>query len=98
MKLDAARELVDAVADRLVAVDISNWYSDGHESEKRVFITLPDIEGLTFEALEEWLEDEIFRHTGDGHGVDSSLGSCYTAVIVDAADKRLIGKSYEWTD
>lgn len=93
---DELRELVDAVAATLVTVHIENWYSDGHESERTIHLPAPtgDISG----DLDEWFNEAVFPHTGDGHGTDSSLGSCYTASIVDAADKTLVGKSFEWTD
>ncbi len=80
-----------------VTVTISNWYSDGHESEHKVVLTAPANDE---DALTDWWHDVVFDHTGDGHGLGRpGLGSVYTATITDAAhDPSLVGRSYEWID
>jgi len=76
----------------MVTVRIENDYSDGHHSERTVVVADPGRD------LDEWFNDVVFNETGDGHGADNDLGSCYTATIVHASDGKLVGKSYEWTD
>jgi len=72
-----------------VIVRIENAYSDGHESEAEVSVAAPHGD------IEEWWQDEVFPHTGDGHGVDG-LGSYYKATIIRADKKELVGQSMEW--
>jgi hypothetical protein len=74
-----------------VAVRIENWYSDGYESKSEVVL---DYDGGD---LDDWWQDVVFEHTGDGHGVDG-LGSCYTATIIRAEDPKLLGENTEWID
>lgn len=70
-----------------VQVKIENDYSDGHHSESVVEVEAP---GANFE---DWANRVVHQHTGDGHGLDRSLGSCYTATVLDGS-----GRTYEWTD
>lgn len=73
-----------------VTVRIENTYSDGHSSTEHVTLPAPN------EAdLDEFWEDEVFEYTGDGHGIDSSLGSYYEATIT-AGPEHLVGKTYSW--
>jgi hypothetical protein len=74
-----------------VTVRIENWYSDGHESKSDVVL---DYGG---EPLDDFWQDVVFPHTGDGHGIDG-LGSCYTATIIAADDPQLLGENTEWID
>jgi hypothetical protein len=76
-----------------VTVLIQNDYSDGHHSDCVVELDGPE----ESELIELWWADEVYPHTGDGHGTDSELGSCYTATIV-AGDPRYVGKTAEWID
>lgn len=83
--------LRDELADHAsVAVRIENDYEDGHHSERTVHLPAPEGE------LEDWWEETVFDHTGDGHGIGNKLGSCYTATIVAASDEALVGESHEW--
>ena len=75
-----------------VTVRIENTYSNGHESENEVFL-YPE---PTLDALDEWWEDEVYPHTGDGTGEDSSLGSFYTATIIAAGNPALLHQTREW--
>lgn len=81
-----------------VKVKIENAYSDGHESTSEVELDLPDGVTPDSQELDDWFTDVVFDHTGDGHGIDSSLGSCYTATIVAAEDPKLVGATTEWVD
>ena len=73
-----------------VTVKIENCYSDGHESKHEV--VLPSPRG----SLDEWFEDEVFPHTGDGHGIDQELGYCHTATIIATDTEEHLGAEYEW--
>ncbi len=77
-----------------VKVRIDNAYADGHESTHYVEIPTPTV---PLSDLDEWFADEVFEHTGDGHGADG-MGSCCVATIVAADRVELVGKSYEWAD
>lgn len=77
---------------RTVKVKIENVYSDGHESESEVVVAAPDGD------LDEWWNEVVHEHTGDGHGIDPDIGSCLTATIIEADDPALVGQSTEWTD
>lgn len=73
-------------------VKIENAYSDGHESEREVKLATPTGD------LEEWWQTTVYNETGDGHGADNDLGSCYVATVIASDDPTLIGQSQEWTD
>jgi hypothetical protein len=75
-----------------VTVKIENTYEDGHESVVNVIVADPEDDDL-----EMWWEDEVFPHTGDGHGEKyPKLGSMYEATITKADDASLVGQSMEW--
>ena len=78
-------------ASTTVTVKIENDYSDEHHSESTVELPAPTGD------LDEWWNDVVFPHTGDGHGAEGDLGSCYTATIV-AGPARLLGETTEWID
>lgn len=78
----------------MVTVRIENSYTDGHESKSIVTVREPN-EG---EDLDDWFQDAVFPHTGDGHGIDSGLGSCYTARVLASDDPALVGETNEWMD
>lgn len=75
----------------VVRVWIDNTYEDGHTSKTDVELETPT------GPLEDWWEDVVFPRTGDSHGANSDLGFCYTATIVKADDRSLIGESHEWS-
>lgn len=79
-------------APETVIVKIENDYSDEHHSEHTVELPAPTTE------LDEWWEDVVFPHTGDGHGIDFDGGSCYTATVIDGDRKALVGATHEWID
>jgi len=78
-----------------VTVRVENAYSDGHESQREVVVPAPG------DDIELWWEEIVFPHTGDGHGIDSSLGSHYEATIIATndpdLDQHLVGLSTEWS-
>jgi hypothetical protein len=79
-----------------VTIEVENAYSDGHESKHEVVVDAPS--SLEPEAVTAWFEDVVWQHTGDGHGEDSSLGSCYRATVKSAGRgcEALVGEWYEW--
>jgi hypothetical protein len=80
-------------------VRITNDYSNGHHSEHTVEIeTEPSLEQLKQDHDDEdsWWQEVVFDETGDGTGLDSSLGFCYTATIIEANNPALVGQSEEW--
>jgi hypothetical protein len=84
----------DWVGSGKVTVKIENAYSDGHQSTTTVTVDGPE-DGV---SLDCWWADEVYQHTGDGHGDGQDYGSCYTATIIAAEHPGLIGKTAEWTD
>lgn len=74
----------------MVTVRIENWYSDGHESKHEVQIDPPTGD------VEQWFEEVVWDHTGDGHGIGKDLGSCYVATVIACDDAALLGETYEW--
>jgi len=85
--------MVRALLGNLIAVEISNSYSDGHESTSTVLLEGP--EALTEAALEDWWAYVVFPHTGDGHGADSGLSAVHTATVI-AGPADLLNKNTEW--
>lgn len=73
-----------------VTVKIENVYEDGHESTREVLLAPPG------DDLDAWWDEVVWPETGDGHGADEDLGSCYTATILAADDPALVGQSFEW--
>lgn len=71
-------------------VKIENVYDDGHCSERTIALAVPEGD------LDDWWQDEVFDHTGDGHGAGST-GSCLTATVV-GGPTSLLGMSNEWID
>ena len=78
-----------------VTVKIENTYEDGHESTHEVLVEGPELP-LT-RPLDEWWEEVVFPHTGDGHAVERDrFGYCYTATVIATESEGLLGRSYEW--
>ena len=72
-------------------VKIENAYEDGHESSAEEEVSEPEV-------LNEDFWDEMFDRTGDGHGIGTKLGSCYTVTIIEATNPTFVGQSREWID
>lgn len=85
----------------MVTILVENAYSDGHESSFEREVPAPhgpaDLDPADY-LVESWWDRVTYDHTGDGHGIDSDLGSCYTVTIVRAKDESIVGASHEWTD
>lgn len=89
----------------MITVKIENHYTDGHQSNSIAEIDEGEhpLEGA---PDEDWWQDYVYNHTGDGHYVEvyeatgERLGSGYFATIIDADGGRpwLIGYKYEWLD
>ena len=74
-----------------LAIKVESAYSDGHESER-----VEMVEVDPFEELEE-LWEQLEEFTGDGHGIDSDLGYCYTVTVLESGERPdLVGLSNEW--
>ena len=78
----------------MYTVKITNDYSDGHRSQCEELVEGPASEDA--DDLTAWFEDVVWPLTGDGHGADSSLHSCYTAEIISCDVKEHLGEWYEW--
>lgn len=91
--LDKARDWVTReIPPGKVKIRVINTYEDGHTSTQHYDVVEPD----RFDDLEQWWEDEVFHHTGDGHGVDNpKLGSMHEVTIV-GGPAELLGKEMEW--
>lgn len=76
-------------------VRIENTYEDGHESATEVWIALPD--SLTDpESIEEWWMDDVYAHTGNGHGATNpKLGSYHEATVI-SGPAELVGQTFDW--
>ncbi|MDP9903148.1 DUF3846 domain-containing protein [Arthrobacter bambusae] len=92
---DAQLSHVDQLLGPFARVRIENTYSDGHESTTEVWLEPPA--GNSAKELEDWWQDEVFGHTGDGHGTDGSLGSLLTATVI-SGPTHLAGQTFEWSD
>lgn len=79
-----------------ITVKVENYYSDGHESTHEAVVLAPA--NLGPDDVEQWFEDDVYPHTGDGHGVGKDLGSCYVATILATDNPVLLGLTYEWSD
>lgn len=73
-------------------VRIENTYSDGHNSTHAVELPTPARD----QDLEEWFADEVWLHTGDGHGEDDDLGFYYDAEVIASDRTDLVGETYDW--
>lgn len=77
-----------------VLVKIENSYSDGHESSALVNIAPP--EKFDEEGIEDWFLDDVFPHTGDGHGADRrDITGTYEATVIEGPPE-LLGQTWEW--
>ena len=55
----------------------------------------PQIDAADDDALEV-LWDDLYEHTGDGHGIDCDCGSWYEVTILGADNAALVGLSNEY--
>jgi hypothetical protein len=69
-----------------VTVHIENDYEDGHHSELDIELPARDV------IDEDWWQEIVWPHTGDGHAGNS----CYTATITKADDPTLLNRTWEW--
>ncbi|WP_394941161.1 DUF3846 domain-containing protein [Psychromicrobium sp. YIM B11713] len=92
---DAQLDHVDQLLGPYARIRIENTYCGSHESTTEVWV-IPPADNST-KDLEEWWQDEVFKHTGDGHGTDGSLGSLLTATVL-SGPAHLLGQSFEWSD
>ena len=78
-----------------MTVEFTDVY-DGEEHIRRDTVEVDTPPASTEEdALEEWAEENLLEHTGDGNAVDKDAG--YFAAIVACPDRPdLVGKEFEW--
>lgn len=71
-------------------IKITNTYAG------RVSTTVVEIEEAGRDDIDDpnWWDEEVWPHTGDGHGQSES--AWYDAEIIEAADESLVGQTYEW--
>ena len=75
-----------------VTVRIENTYEDGHESTNTVEVDAP----ADPTDLEDWWDEEVFEHTGDGHGEKHpKLGSLHECTVI-AGPAEMVGQVMEW--
>ena len=75
-----------------VRIRVTDTYEDGHEAVHEHDVDAPD----DVDDLEQWWEDEVFQHTGDGHGVKHpKLGSMHVVIVI-GGPAELLGKEMEW--
>lgn len=80
----------------VVLVSITNTYTDGCESEVEVWV--PGWGGDTTN-MEDWWQDVVFPHTGDGEHTGGAAEGYYEASIVrvgDENDTTMCGVSTDW--
>ena len=78
-----------------MTVEFTDVY-DGEEHIRRDTVEVDTPPAATQgDALEEWAEENLREHTGDGNAVDKDAG--YFAAIVACTDRPdLVGKEFEW--
>lgn len=54
-------------------------------------------DGTCLNGLDDWWDEVVWPETGDGHGKDNDLGTCFVGTIVKSNVRELVGKTYEWT-
>jgi len=89
------------MSDDTVTVKIQNYYSDGHESTHEAEVVFNNAVYSVFsdDDIDEWFQDVVFEHIGDGHGIGNDLGSCLVATVIKAETlPELVGKNNEWID
>jgi hypothetical protein len=76
-----------------VRVKFTNNYDDGHECSN-----VTDVNAPASEPLDEWWQDTAFQFTGCGcrSGGKPEGNAVYSAVILEANDPALVGKTNEW--
>lgn len=74
----------------MITVKIENVYECGRRSSSTVILETP------VALTDQWWEDNVYDHTGDGHtcGVNEDAG--YFATIVAPDRPELDGKKFEW--
>lgn len=75
-------------------VRIENTYEDGHSSTIDVWVDNPA--AFDEASLEDWWDEEVSIHTGDGHGAEHpDLGSIHDCTVI-SGPAEMIGKTYGW--
>jgi hypothetical protein len=68
---------------------IENNYSDGHESQQ-----VELVDEFCGDNYDSELDAYLQQFTGDGHSKDSD--ALYQVTILDADDRKLVGRTFEW--
>lgn len=99
---DAAAHACDLLADLdeqrrqltlAVTVLIENSYACGRESTREVQVPPP----APGQDLQEWFDERVNEHTGDGHPCGASEHALYEARIIAAPDRpELVGEHTSW--
>lgn len=74
-----------------VKVKIENSYADGHESETTVTVEPP--EAFDEATLDDWWNNVVFPHTGDGYS--ESMSSSAEATVLEGP-QDLVDETYGW--
>ena len=76
-----------------MTVEFTNVY-DGDEHISRATVEVED-PPVDEDDLEDWAEENLYPHTGDGNAVDKDAG--YFADIVACTERPdLVGKEFQW--
>lgn len=75
-----------------VLVEIENSYSDGDESTKQVRVAAPENPDDE-DSLDDWWNDVVFPHTGDGHS--KTMSASHEAKVLEGPE-ALVGATYGW--
>lgn len=77
----------------MTIVSIENYYADRQNVSEGIEVESPT--DLSPRGLEDWWEDVVFPHTGDGLGEHQD--AVYVATVVSSDVPGLsVGTSYEW--
>lgn len=60
-------------------IKVENWYEDGHESTQ--YHDIDDI--ALIDGDDDYLENLLWEHTGDGHGIGNKLNSISEVTILE---------------
>lgn len=72
-------------------VRITNTYPSRSNT---VSVTVQTPSDWSSDGLEDWWEDVVFPHTGDGLG--GSEYAIYNAEVTESDVSEFVGKTYEW--
>lgn len=77
-----------------MTVEFTNVYDgEEHISRATVEVDAPPSEGD--DELEEWAEENLYPHTGDGNAIDKDAGH-FADIVACAERPEMVGKEFQW--